>query len=282
MKKFSALLPVVLAYAPFAGAYSTSVTVLAGANGAYGSQQYDTDFQKVENENSASTASALADYDVFNSSGVVTFQYHAAANGQASPGVLRADATAYASAYAANIANSQAIVKFYDTITLAGPANTYVDVTLSYLVSGGLLGDAGAKGGVSIFYGGAAAYSMNAIEFSENSYTPRTYTCTYIPSCAGVATFSLPTNIALTLGAYLDVGAGATGDRKPTDSTSIADFSHTGRVFLDIADDRYQLITNSGYNYSPVPLPASLWLFSGALGICGVAGRYQRANASAS
>jgi hypothetical protein len=56
MNRFPILLPLctVLAYAPAANAYTTSLTVIASANAAYGGQSYDVDSKVVNKVDSPS------------------------------------------------------------------------------------------------------------------------------------------------------------------------------------------------------------------------------------
>jgi hypothetical protein len=52
---------------------------------------------------------------------------------------------------------------------------------------------------------------------------------------------------------------------------SAADFSSTGHLFVDVLTPGGELSTLSGHDYSsPVPVPASVWLFGTALGLLGL------------
>lgn len=264
MNPFSLLLSLcaVLAYVPTASAYTTSLTVIASANAAYGSQSYDADSKVVNNIDSSSADSVNAFYKVPNNGGPGSLSeiYSSSASGFVSPGVLKASANASATAYAANVANGSSKVSFTDDFRLVGPSGRNIDLTLTYLVSGRVSGTATASGAVQLSTG-------SRISFSENGYTPRSFSCSGIASCTGVATFSVPVNTLISLEAFLEVGAGASSYFKPTQTDSYADFGSTGLVYLGIADSRYQLVSGSGFEYAPaaVPLPSALWSFATGL-----------------
>lgn len=258
-------------YAPAAQAYNTSLTVIASANAAYGSQSYDSDSKVLDNVNGPSAYAVDALYQIPNPSSPGTYveTYRSSASGFVSAGILKATASASATAYAANVASGSSKVSFSDAFQLVGPSGRNIDVTLSYLVSGGLSGSATARGSVQLGTG-------DGISFSENGYTPRSFSCSWTPSCTGVATFSVPVNTLISLNAFLEVGAGASSYFKPTPTESSANFGSTGLVYLGIADSRYQLRTDSGFGYAPVPLPAAFWLFAGGLGLFGISVKHKR------
>ncbi|MDT4290906.1 hypothetical protein RO575_15170 [Methylomonas sp. MO1] len=263
MNRFTILLPLftVMAYVPAANAYTTSLTVIASANAAYGSQSYDADSNVVNSIDGPSADSVNAFYKVPNNGGPGSLSeiYRSSASGFVSPGVLKASASASATAYAANVASGSSKVSFADNFKLVGPSGRNIDLTLTYLVSGALSGTAAASGTVQLSTG-------DRISFTENGYTPRSFSCSWMASCTGVATFSVPVNTLISLDAFLEVGAGASSYFKPTLTESSANFGNTGLVYLGIADRRYQLQSGSGFSYAPVPLPAAFWTF--AAGLC--------------
>ncbi len=263
MNRLLFLLPLcaVLAYVPAANAYTTSLTVIASANAAYGGQSYDADSKALNNVDSPSVDSVNAFYKVPNNGGPGSLSeiYRSSASGFVSPGVLKASASASATPYAANLASGSSKVSFADNFILAGPSGRKIDLTLTYLVSGALSGTATASGAVQLSTG-------DRISFTENGYTPRSFSCSWIASCTGVATFSVPVNTLISLDAFLEVGAGASSYFKPTLTESYANFGSTGLVYLGISDSRYQLQSGSGFSYAPVPVPAAFLSF--ATGLC--------------
>ncbi len=259
LSRMSILLLAVCAYPQLANAYSTSVNTVAGAGwsgGLGGIGDFDQE-GKIDAPSHASTSVIFQQIDINNPSGY-SYQYQALATGSAAPGILKAYAGAGAAVGPAN-ANASTTSIFDDSFSIVGPAGALrtVQVTLNYQISGGLNGLSAASGFVSV-------NGLKAVEFDQNWYTPRRYFCLG-NACSGSLTLDLPVNRSIPLLGYLTVGATATGDFFNPMRSSIADFSNTGLVFLSIADPDYQLVTNSGFNYSPVPLPASLWLFAGGL-----------------
>ncbi|MDP3331767.1 MAG: hypothetical protein Q8Q40_16350 [Methylococcaceae bacterium] len=259
LNHISILLLAICVYPQFANAYTTSVTTVAGAGwsgGLGGIGDFDQE-GKIDIPSQASTSVIFQQIDQNSPSGY-SYQYQALATGSASPGILKAYAGAGAAVGPAN-ANASATSIFDDSFSIVGPGGglTTVQLTLNYLISGGLNGLSAASGFVSV-------NGVKTVEFDENWYTPRQYFCAGT-ACSGSITLDLPVNRSIPLLGYLTVGATATGDIFNPVRSSIADFSNTGLVFLSIADPNYRLITNSGFNYSPVPLPTSLWLFGSAL-----------------
>ncbi|CAD6880470.1 hypothetical protein [Methylomonas albis] len=263
MSSFPMLLTLsaVLAYAPTVGAYTTSLTVIASANAAYGSSSYDAESKVLDNIDGTSSYAVDALYQVPNAGGPGSYveTYRSSAGGFVTPGVMKASASASATAYAANVASASSKVSFADSFKLVGPSGRNIDLTLTYLVSGALSGTAAASGTVQLSTG-------DRISFTENGYTPRSFSCSWLASCNGVATFSVPVNTLISLDAFLEVGAGATSYFKPTLTQSSANFGNTGLVYLGISDSRYQLQSGSGFSYAAVPLPAAFWTF--ATGLC--------------
>jgi hypothetical protein len=259
LNHLSILLLAICAYPQFANAYSTSVTTAAGAgwSGGLGGIGDSDQEGKIDTSSQASTSVVFQQIDQNSPSGY-SYQYQALATGSASPGVLKAYASAGAAVGPAN-ANANATSIFDDSFSIVGPGGglTTVQVTLNYLISGGLNGLSAASGFVSV-------NGVKTVEFDENWYTPRRYFCGGT-ACSGSLTLDLPVNRSISLLGYLTVGATATGDFFNPVRSSVANFSNTGLVFLSIADPNYQLVTNSGFNYSPVPLPAAFWLFGSSL-----------------
>ncbi|MCQ8117537.1 hypothetical protein [Methylomonas rosea] len=266
MNLFPILLPMfaILAYLPAANAYTTSLTVIASANAAYGSQSYDAESKRIDNIDSPSSYAVDALYQIpdSNGSGNYAVVYRSSASGFVSPGVLKASASASATAFAANVASGSSKVSFADNFRLVGPSGRNIDLTLTYLVSGALSGTAAASGSVQLSTG-------DRISFTENGYTPRSFSCSWVASCNGAATFSVPVNTLISLDAILEVGAGASSYFKPTPTESSANFGNTGLVYLGITDSRYQLQSGSGFSYAPVPLPAAFWSFAAGLSALG-------------
>lgn len=128
---------------------------------------------------------------------------------------------------------------------------------LTYQVTGGRGGNSDAAGGLSVF-------GNQVIEFGDSVLTPSFFSCSApgkFGPCSGSVTLSVPTHTAISFSAWLGVSARASSFF----SSSSADYGNTGKIFLSLADSSYSLVTNSGFAYSPVPLPASVWLFGSAL-----------------
>lgn len=272
LNHMSILLLAICAYPQFANAYTTSVSTVAGAGwsgGLGGIGDFDQE-SKIDTPSQASTSVIFQQIDQNNPSSY-SYQYQALATGSAAPGILKAYAGAGAAVGPAN-ANASATSIFEDSFSIVGPGGglTTVKVTLNYLISGGLNGLSAASGYVSV-------NGFKTVEFDENWYTPRRYFCGG-NACSGSLTLDLPVNRSIPLLGYLTVGATATGDVFNPVRSSVADFSNTGLVFLSIADPNYQLVTNSGFNYSPVPLPASIWLFGSVFMV--LLTRFTRSNSS--
>lgn len=185
-------------------------------------------------------------------------QTQALGTASAGAGVIKAQASAGS---LGPLVTGSADAGFTDTFTIKGQfiPNKKVDVTLTYQVTGGRGGKADAAGGVSIFN------SQNrVIEFGDSALTPSFYSCSApgnFGPCSGSVTLSVPTHTAISFSAWLGVSARASFDFP----SASADYGNTGKIFLSLSDPNYQLVTNSGFSYSPVPLPASFWLFSSGL-----------------
>jgi hypothetical protein len=184
----------------------------------------------------------------------------------AGPGVLKASASAGAFAISPLYSTSGlAEAGFTDSFTIRGSGSgPFIDLTLHYQVSGGLGGKAFAEGGLFLNRGGLFLDREQFISFSEAENSPRNFNCLG-STCSGTLTLRQVTvDTTYFIKAYLKVYAAAF-EKNNLGNSSSADYSNTGRIFLSLSDPNYQLVTNSGFNYSPVPLPASIWLFGSAL-----------------
>jgi hypothetical protein len=237
-----------------AQAYSTSVEASASAGNAL-----DSELNVDANIDLPSTASALATYE----------GYAASAFASADTGVLKAYAAA---SVESGTSSSSAAAKsiFSDTIRLNGTDNTrFVPILLNFRVEGGISGPGGASGFVEL--GG----SHGKIDFAQSYYSAPAFTCgTWsgdTGACDGAAIFSLRTNTDISITGILRVAAGADGYLglfDPFRKRSQVDFSHTARTFISVLDPNYQLISQSGHNYAPVPVPPALLLFvTGLVGL---------------
>lgn len=185
-------------------------------------------------------------------------QTQAFGTASASPGVIKAQASA--GSLGPSVTGS-ADAGFTDTFTITGPSTSNKkDVTLRYQVTGGRGGNSSASGGLSILFGGI----NQVIDFGDSASSPNYFYCT-VPGnydfCSGSVTLSLPTKTAISFSAWLGVSARASS----FNPSSSADYGNTGKVFLSLSDPSYQLVTDSGFIYSPVPAPASFWLFGSGL-----------------
>lgn len=235
-------------------AYSTSVEASASAGNAL-----DSELNADAHIDLPSTASALATYE----------GYAASAFASADAGVLKAYAAA---SVESGTSTSAAFAKsiFSDTIRLNGSSNLrFVPVLLNFRVEGGISGPGGASGFVEL--GG----SQGKIDFAQSYYSAPAFTCgTWsgdTGACDGAAIFSLRTNTDISISGLLHVAAGADGYLglfDPFRKRSQVDFSHTARTFISVLDPNYQLSSQSGHNYAPVPLPPALLLF--ATGLAGL------------
>lgn len=241
-----------------ASAYSTSVEASACAGcSPYGG--LDSELITDANMDLPSSASVLATAE----------GYAASAFASADIGVLKGYAAANVERGTAfSTASTKSI--FSDTIRLNGSNNIrFVQVLLDFRVDGGISGTGGASGFIEL------GNSFGKIDFEQPYYAARTFTCgTWsgdTGACDGTAIFSLRTNTDISITGLLRVGASADGYLglfDPLKKHSMADFSHTARTFITVLDPNYQLSSQSGYNYAPVPLPSALILFAtGLLGL---------------
>ncbi|WFP50113.1 hypothetical protein PL263_18720 [Methylomonas sp. EFPC3] len=249
-----------------ATAYSTSVEASASAaNGV------DSELNVDAHVDLPAVASALATYE----------GYAASAFASANAGVLKAYAAA---SVESGTSTSAAFAKsiFSDTIRLNGASNLrFVQVLLNFRVEGGISGPGGASGFVEL--GG----SQGKIDFAQSYYSAPAFTCgTWsgdTGACDGTAIFALRTNTDISISGLLSVAAGADGYLglfDPFRKRSQVDFSHTARTFISVLDPNYQLTSQSGYSYAPVPLPPALALF--AVGLAAIAPKRRLASISRS
>lgn len=188
----------------------------------------------------------------------------------ASPGVLKTSASAGAFIDApAGIFSTSGLAEagFTDSFTIRGSGSgPWIDLTLHYQVSGGQGGKAFAEGGLFLNQGGAFQDRDQFISFTETQNSPRNFNCLG-STCSGTLTLrQVSVGATYFIKAYLKVYASAVEQNNlGLGNSSSADYSNTGKIFLSLSDPNYQLVTNSGFNYSPVPLPAAFWLFGSGL-----------------
>jgi len=238
-----------------ARSYSTSVE--AGASAGFSSgNSLDSELNRDARIDHPSLASALATAE----------GYAASAFAYADAGVLKA----YAAANVENgILNSTGNAKsiFSDTIKLTGSGNArFIQILLNFKVEGGISGIGAASGFVEL------SGSHGKIDFTQNYYSSPAYSCgTWsgdTGACDGSSIFWVPTNTELTISGLLQVGATADGYGglfDPDKRRAVTDFSHTALTFISVLDPNYQLTSQSGYSYAPVPLPPALALFAAGL-----------------
>ena len=219
----------------------------------------------IDGESSTSASVINQQLDATRPSGLL-FRRQSLATARADAGVLKVYAGAgffvdSASLFIAGV-NALAGAGFADTFTLVGPAGGQIDLDVEFAISGSLGGLASLTGDLSI--GGNTILNVH-----EDRLTPRRFFCVQSSSiCSNSVTLSLPVNTPIALRGDILVGAAALGFGNFRDAS--ADFDNTGKVFLHLTDARYQLVTASGFNYAPapVPVPATLALFvSGLLGL---------------
>lgn len=201
------------------------------------------------------------------------FRRGANAEVSASPGLLRAsvDASYFLGRPDLRIpivVGAAAVASFSDTLRPVGPGFGLTPVTFQLSVSGGLSGAATAQSFLSV------NSSRAIVEFQDDFRNGPQYFCGTGFSCfdTNKVTILLPANTDFTLAGALGVIASARGD--PINLNSIATYENTGRFFVTVDDPRYRLISESGFDYSPspVPEPESLWFF--AVGLMGLAARF--------
>lgn len=252
----------IFSYSPLSAAYSTYARAQATA-GSRGTFDYIThpllgspfDYEEEFKSNTGSYAYASVIFPKLDVT--ILGQTQAFGTASASPGVIKAQASAGS---LGSFVTGSADAGFTDTFTIKGPfTSNKKDVTLRYQVTGGRGGFSSASGGLSLFGG-----TNQVIEFGDSALTPNYFYCT-VPGnydyCSGSVTLSLPTNQPISFTAWLGVSAIASF----VYPSSSADYGNTGKVFLSLSDPSYQLVTGSGFIYSPVPAPASFWLFGSGL-----------------
>ena len=261
MNKFCLVFPVLLmSYAPVSDAYTTTTNTVAQA-GYYSNDAgvIDTDTSQQINGIAQTQSSAVNQgiEPIYHS----PFSYSGSANASAAPGILKASAAAKVITGLLS-AKGEATARFDDSFRLVGPTGGNIAVSLSYAISGSISGYAGASGWLSLnnFY---------TINFSQLYYRANPdFSCSGYASCTGTATYLIPVNTDISLSAFLSVGAGANGDIGVFNAfykSGAANYGNTAKAFISVGDSRYQLVSNSGYGYSPVPLPASFWLLGSSL-----------------
>lgn len=259
----------IFSYSPLSAAYTTYAQAQALGR--------DTEFfqsgSKIDqNTDANSFTSDSFIYQVFGPSPTSqwTRRLQALGTASASPGVLKTSASAGAFIDApSGIFSSSGLAEagFTDSFTIRGSGSRpWIDLTLHYHVSGGLGGEAFAEGGLFLNQGGAFLDRDQFISFTETQNSPRYFNCLG-STCSG--TLTLPQMYVGTtyfIKAYLKVHASAVEENNlGFGNSSSADYSNTGKIFLSLSDPNYQLVTNSGFNYAPVPSPASFWLFGSGL-----------------
>ncbi|MDT4290905.1 PEP-CTERM sorting domain-containing protein [Methylomonas sp. MO1] len=197
-----------------------------------------------------------------------SYRRQAIASADASPGILKA----YASAGyfldgphpnnlgVVGVANAE----FTDTFSIFS-SKLFVDINIEYHLSGSLQGLAKVKGGLKIS-SYDDTFNINA---SEALASPLQFNCSSnINSCTGKATVSVPANWDISISGFLEVLAAANTDESHKYGDALANYGNTARIFISPVDTRQRIVSSSGFDYSPVPLPASVWLFgSGILGL---------------
>ncbi|WP_445371473.1 hypothetical protein ACH518_20770 [Methylomonas sp. HW2-6] len=216
------------------------------------------------------------DQDSFTSASASIDGYSASAFASAGVGVLKAYAGANIEKGALD-STSYAKSLFSDTIKISGTGTARsTQIVLNFRVEGGISGIGAASGFVAMSGG------YGKIEFSQNYYSPRSYSCgTWsgdTGACDGGAVFWVPTNTELAISGLLQVAATADGYGglfDPKKRHAETDFSHTARTFISVLDPNYSLSSQSGYSYAavPLPLPTATWLFVSGLGLLGFSKR---------
>lgn len=256
-------------YSPLSAAYTT----YARAQALGGDSQFFQAASKIDQNTDAN--SFISDsfiYQTLDSSTPSGWSRRLQALGTASadPGVLKASASAGAFIDApSGIYSTSGLAEagFTDSFTIRGSGSgPWIDLTLHYQVSGGLGGKAFAEGGLFLNQGGAFQDRDQFIGFTEAQNNPRNFNCLG-STCLGTLTLrQMAVDTTYFIKAYLKVYASAfEKNNLGLGNSSSADYSNTGKIFLSLSDPNYQLVTNSGFNYSPVPLPASFWLFGSGL-----------------
>lgn len=196
-----------------------------------------------------------------------SYRRQAIASADASPGILRAYASAGYFLDGPNPPNNLGVVgvgnaEFTDTFSIFS-SKFFVDINIEYHLSGSMQGLAKVKGGfwISSY---DDTFSINA---SEAIASPLKFDCSSnINSCTGKATVSVPANWDISISGFLEVLAAANSDPNSQKyGDAIANYGNTARIFISPVDPRQRIVSSSGFDYSPVPLPASVWLFGSAL-----------------
>ncbi|MDO9162209.1 MAG: PEP-CTERM sorting domain-containing protein [Methylococcaceae bacterium] len=265
----------IFCYSPLSNAYTT----FASAGAKVGGHSYPepspytvlpfTDGQTDSHTNAVSHAYASVydqGFDANTESGY-SYRRQAIASADASPGILKAYASAGYFLDGPNPPNNLGVVgvgnaEFTDTFSIFS-SKFFVDINIEYHLSGSLQGLAKVKGGLRIS-SYANTFNINA---SEAFASPLQFDCSSnISSCTGKATISVPANWDISISGFLEVLAAANTDPNTHKyGDALANFGNTARIFISPVDPRNRIVSSSGFNYSPVPLPASIWLFGSAL-----------------
>ncbi|MFA5984068.1 MAG: hypothetical protein WC782_08635 [Methylococcaceae bacterium] len=226
-----------------------------------------SDDQSISHINSASQANAsIFDqaFDAETDSGLL-FRRQAISSASASPGVLKSFASAgyFIGRFHGNnfgVAGTSR-AEFTDTFSVFGPGLTS-KVNLEFKLTGALQGLASVAGGTAIDFLGNK-FTVNA---SESIGSPLAIECPGFDNCTGKITVVVPNFVDITLSGFLTTLAAANSDpNRNLFGDAIANYANTGRIFLSAVDPRSHITTSSGFDYSPVPLPASVWLFGSVL-----------------
>ncbi|WP_152428996.1 PEP-CTERM sorting domain-containing protein [Methylomonas sp. MK1] len=197
-----------------------------------------------------------------------SYRRQAIASADASPGILKAYASAGYFLDGPHPNNLGVVgvgnAEFTDTFSIFS-SKLFVDINIEYHLSGSLQGLAKVKGGLKIS-SYDDTFNINA---SEALASPLQFNCSSnINSCTGKATVSVPANWDISISGFLEVLAAANTDESHKYGDALANYGNTARIFISPVDTRQRIVSSSGFDYSPIPLPASVWLFgSGILGL---------------
>ena len=222
--------------------------------------------ENISHTNADSQANASQfqqEFDVTTPSGYL-FRSNAIGSASASPGILKALASAGMFVGRQGVGfltvGSRAEADFTDSFRVPGPTG-FTDINMSFPVSGGFSGASSA-------FGEFGVGNSTLVQFIEGLHNERSFTCaSHIANCSSTFQIRIPFNTSISFHAMLSVIASVS--TSPNNRDSLADYSHTARVFISAVDPQYHIISESGFDYSPVPVPAAFWLFgSGLFGLC--------------
>ncbi len=206
-------------------------------------------------------------FDV-NTSGGFSYRRQAIATADASPGTLKAYASAGYFFEGPHLPIYGAVgtgnAEFTDTFSIFS-GKSFVDINIEYHLSGSMQGLAKVKGGLKIS-SYDDTFNINA---SEALASPLQFACSAnISACTGKATVSVPSNWDISISGFLEVLAAAnTAPNTHKYGDAIANYGNTARIFISPVDPRNKIVSSSGFDYSPVsvPVPAAIWLFGSAI-----------------